>query len=38
MMGAEQSMDRAFINKLNNVIDLNIENEQFGVKELTKKM
>ena len=37
-MGAEQSMDRAFINKLNNVIDLNIENEQFGVKELTKKM
>ncbi len=37
-MGSEQSMDQAFIKKLNDLIDLNLENEQFGVKELVRNM
>jgi AraC-like DNA-binding protein len=37
-MDSEQSMDQAFIKKLNDLIDLNLENEQFGVKELVRNM
>jgi TolB-like protein/AraC-like DNA-binding protein len=37
-MNAVLSIDQAFIKKLNDVIDLNLENEQFGVTELTEQM
>lgn len=37
-MASEPSMDQAFINKLTNILEANLENELFGVKELAKAM
>jgi TolB-like protein/AraC-like DNA-binding protein/Tfp pilus assembly protein PilF len=37
-MNTGQSMDQAFINKVTHFIEVNLGNEQFGVKELAKKM
>jgi len=37
-MDAVHSMDQAFIKKLKDALDLNLENEQFGVTELTELM
>ena len=37
-MDSEQSMDQAFIKKLNDLIDLNFGNERFGVKALARKL
>ena len=37
-MNTEQSMDQVFINKVTHLIEVNLGNEQFGVKELAKKL
>ena len=37
-MTKEQSMDQVFINKVTHLIEVNLGNEQFGVKELAKKL
>lgn len=37
-MNTEQSMDQVFIKKVTHLIEDNLRNEQFGVKELAKKL
>jgi len=37
-MSSELSMDHALINKLNTVLEANLDNELFGVKELTEEI
>ncbi len=37
-MNTGQSMDQVFINKVTHLIEINLGNEQFGVKELAKKL
>ena len=37
-MNTEQSMDQVFINKVTHLIEVNLGNEQFGVKELAKML
>jgi len=37
-MNTEESMDQVFINKVTHLIGVNLGNEQFGVKELAKKL
>ena len=37
-MSGELSMDQVLINKLNEVLEVNLENELFGVKELTEAL
>ncbi|MGB5437635.1 MAG: helix-turn-helix domain-containing protein [Maribacter sp.] len=37
-MGNEQSMDRVFIKKLAELLEANLENERFGVKELAQEI
>ena len=37
-MARELSMDQEFINKLTNILEVNLDNENFGVKELAEEM
>ena len=37
-MSGELSMDQVLINKINGVLEVSLENEQFGVKELTQEI
>lgn len=38
VMSGEKSMDQAFLNRLNSVVENNLKNEQFGVKELAQEI
>ncbi len=37
-MGTERSMDQVFINKLTDILEANLENEQFGVKDFSQEI